>query len=84
MNPQEKFQSDITRIVREAANNGVHPAIVYMVLGGIQADVLHSVRAANQIADEVGAAETVLNTNPHAESKTIQPETHPDQRPGDN
>ena len=50
MNPQEQFQNRIVDAVKKASANNVHPAIVYMVLGGIQQDVLYSVRQANRLA----------------------------------
>ncbi len=82
MNPQEKFQTRITETVKDAAKDGVHPAIVYMVLGGIQSDVLNSVRAANRIADEVQATEKIIQSG--IKHETTPPVSNPDQRPGDN
>lgn len=51
-NPTEKFQRTVIDAVTEAANAGVHPAIVYCVLGGLQSDVLNSIKAANRLAKE--------------------------------
>lgn len=76
MNPTEKFQYHITEAVKKAAENGVHPAIVYMVLGGIQQDVLFSVKQSNRMAKEAvtaATAETILKSQ---NSKPASP-AHP-------
>jgi hypothetical protein len=70
MNSQEKFQTAITNAVNQAAHDGVHPAIIYMVLGGIQQDVLYSVRQANRVANETAAAENILQSQ---NSKPVTP-----------
>lgn len=62
MNPQEQFQNRITDAVQKAAANAVHPAIIYMVLGGIQQDVLYSVRQANRAAAAPAAPDTKPQT----------------------
>jgi len=58
-NPNEKFQKSVIDAVNEAANSGVHPAIVYTILGGLQSDVLTSIKQANRAAQADAVAKTV-------------------------
>jgi len=58
-NPTEKFQKSVIDAVTEAANSGVHPAIVYTILGGLQSDVLTSIKQANRAAQADAVAKTV-------------------------
>jgi len=57
-NPTEKFQRTVIDAVTDAANQGVHPAIVHFVLCGLAADVVTSVKAANQMAKEKTTTKT--------------------------
>jgi hypothetical protein len=66
MNPTEKFQNAVFEAVSHASKNGVHPAIVYTVLGGLQSDVLSAVKQANRMAKDAAVAETaetIVNSN---------------------
>lgn len=56
--PTQEFQTAIIETVIKASQDGVPPAIVYTVLGGLQMDVLTSIKQANRMAKEDEAAET--------------------------
>ena len=56
-NATEKFQTAIIDAVNEAATNAVHPALIYTILGGCQADVLNSIkRMAHEVKAQAAAA----------------------------
>lgn len=80
-NPTEKFQSTVIAAVTEASQNGVHPAIVYCVLGGLQSDVLTAIKQSNRMAkaDAVAqTAETIVKSNnskPAPPASPAQPPT---------
>jgi hypothetical protein len=70
MNATEKFQKTVIDAVTEASRNGVHPAIVYTVLGGLQTDVLTAIKESNRLARKAAVAQTAktilkpANSNP--------------------
>ena len=49
-NPTETFQNAIIDAVKTAAQENVHPAIVYTVLHGVAGDVIFSIKQANRQA----------------------------------
>ena len=52
MDPTNKFQSTVITAINDAAQNAVHPAIIYTILGGCMSDVLTSIKKSNRAAQE--------------------------------
>lgn len=78
MNPTEQFQKTVIDAVTVASKNGVHPALLYCVLGGLQSDVLTAIKQTNRL-DKVTAmaqtAETIVkSTNPKPANVFKQPQ----------
>ena len=85
--PTAQFQKDLAEVVNDAAQAGVHPAIVHTVLVGIAQDVLFSIKRSAQLAQQAAdakTAETVLQQKPKTKAPTddqqLRP-THPPDRP---
>ena len=73
-NPTEQFERDIAKTVNDAAQNGVHPAIVHTLLCGLAQDVMFSIKrsaqmahAAEQAAKDKETADSVLKSRTPAE-----------------
>jgi hypothetical protein len=76
--PTEKFQKTVIEAVTDAANAGVHPAIVYCVLGGLQSDVLNSIKQANRMAKEdavTATADTIVKSQNSKPASPVSPAT---------
>lgn len=75
MNPTEKFQKTVIDAVTDASQKGVHPAIVYTVLGGLQSDVLTAIKQSNRMAKEAAVAttaETILKPDNSKPANVIE------------
>ncbi len=48
LDPTKTFQNAVIKAVTEASQTGVHPAIVYTILGGLQNDVLMAIKQTNR------------------------------------
>lgn len=80
MNPTEKFQKSVIDAVTAASQAGVHPAIVYTILGGLQSDVLTAIKQSNRLAKQAAVtdtAETVLKSK-NSQPANVIPLPQPD------